>query len=125
MKDVNPQLIKETLSHLRRAKTSAFLKEEDISDFKTVMETCRIVDAAMLPIFYIWEHYFHRKLKELSIEKYLIKPYKRFSIDPWTNTWEIYLLLKIVAVFSISAFIKRKLFVIYDLLLLSKEPAQR
>ena len=80
---------------LRDAKTSAFLEHNYMTDFRKIVETCRIIDVAMLPMFYIWEHYCHRKLSEIEMEKHLMKPYERFSRNPLSNTWAFYLLSEI------------------------------
>ena len=110
----NPKMIKDTLSELRNAKTSVFLNKNGLTNFKNIVETCRIIDTAMLPMFYIWEHYFHRKLIEIKVEKHLEKPYERFSKNPITNTWEFYLFLKIGISCSIPKDVRNNLLYIYE-----------
>ena len=78
MNNGNSQLIKETILNLRNYKISVFLNKDDISDIKSIVEICRIIDISMLPLFFIWEHRCHRNIQGLFIEKHLRKSYKKF-----------------------------------------------
>ena len=120
MAHCNPQLVKESLLNLRSVKTSVFLNKNAKVDFKSVVETCRIIDVAMLPLFYIWEQCYHRELSEVCMEQHLRKPYERFLRDPFSNTFEDYLFLKIGVSDMMPTNIKRKVLTIYELLLTSK-----
>lgn len=95
MKEGHPQQIKEALSSLRNVKSSLFTNEKEKLDFRVIVETSRIIDVSILPLFYIWEHLYHRKLSEVGAEKHLMKPYEKFSQDPIAYTWESYLFLKL------------------------------
>jgi hypothetical protein len=119
MCNYNPQLIKATLLSLRNAKISAFLSQKNLKDFRTVVETCRIIDSAMLPLFYIWEHICQRNLSEIHIERHLKKAYLRFLEDPFTNTMKFYLLLKIGISCSIPTGVKNNIVSIYESLISS------
>ena len=114
MNKYNPQYIKDILFCLRKAKTNAFLNQGDCISFRNIVEICRIIDVTMLPMFYIWEHYFHRDLSEINMEEHLRKPYEKFSRNPLTNTWAFYLLLKTSVYDIIPTRIKKKLLVIYE-----------
>ena len=120
MAHCNPQLIKESLSNLRSVKTSVFLNKNVKADFKSVVETCRIIDVVMLPLFYIWAHCYHRELSEVCMEQHLKKPYERFLRDPFSNTFESYLFLRIDESDMMPPNIKRKVLTIYELLLTAK-----
>lgn len=114
MNKYNPQIIKETLLNLRTVKTQAFINQGDNTNFKDIVEICRIIDVAMLPMFYIWEHYCHRKLSEIAMEKHLMKPYERFSRTPRTNTWTFYLLLKTCNSSNLPTSVMKKILSIYE-----------
>lgn len=94
MEYINPLLIKNALSDLRNLKTNAFMQKDGLFDFMNVIEACRFYDVVMLPLLYIWEHNCQRELSAVTIEDNLIKPYRKFVMDPYANTMELYLLLK-------------------------------
>ena len=87
--------IRTIVSDLKEAKAQSFQKVNGLTDFKKVTETCRIIDTFILPLYYIWEHFCHRRLNELDFEEHLDKPYKKFTQNPLTNTWELYLFVSI------------------------------
>ena len=96
----NEDKIRTIVSDLKEVKTQSFKSVNGLTDFKKVTETCRIIDTFILPLYYIWEHYCHRQLKELDFEAHLDKPYKKFILNPLTNTWELYLFISIKKTFE-------------------------
>lgn len=119
MNTVNPQTIMETLSSLRRIKSSIFSKKDEKLDFKDVVEVCRFIDITMMPLFYIWDKCFHRDLLELGADIHLIKPYKRFLLDPLTYTWELYVFIKIGLPRQMPTMIRNKVLSAYEHILVS------
>ena len=117
MNNGNSQLIKETLLNLRSFKISVFVNKDNISDIKSIVETCRMIDVSMLPLFYIWEHRCHQNIQELNVEKHLRKPYKKFSLNPLTYTWVFYLFLKLDIPCQMSTQIRENLLSAYETLL--------
>lgn len=115
MNKYNSQIIKDTLLSLRTVKTKAFINQGDDTNFKDIVEICRIIDVAMLPMFYIWEHYCHKNLSEIEMEQHLKMPYERFSRTPRTNTWTFYLFLKTCNTSTIPTGVKKKILLIYEL----------
>ena len=91
--------IRTIVTDLKAAKAQSF-KSVNGLNFKKVAETCRIIDVFILPLYYIWEHFCHRRLKELDFEEHLDKPYKRFKQNPLTNTWELYLFISVINAFE-------------------------
>ena len=75
----------------------------------------------MLPLFYIWEHRYHQNIQELNVEKYLKKPYKKFSLNPLTYTWVFYLFLKLDIPCQMSTHIRKNILSAYESLLIQKE----
>lgn len=92
---------------MKELKESSFLGKAEAIDFKSVTETCRFVDALMLPLYYIWEHCCHRELSDLDFEEHLRKPYQKFSENPLVNTWELYVFISINEVFAVVPVKKR------------------
>ena len=121
MNNGNSQIIKETILNLRSLKISLFLNKNDISDIRSIVETCRMIDVSMLPLLYIWEHRCHQNIQDLDVEKHLKKSYKRFSQKPLTYTWEFYLFLKLDIPHQISSQIKEKILSAYESLLIQYE----
>lgn len=111
----NPQLIKETLLRLRNIKYSLFLKNARLN-FIDVVEDCRLIDALMLPLIYIWKHCCHKSISELGVEKHLMKPYERFLHDPLMFTWELYLFLKLDKPSGMSKHLRERVLFAYELL---------
>ena len=71
----------------------------------------------MLPLFYIWEHRCHQNIQEIDVEKYLRKPYKKFSQNPLTYTWVFYLFLKLDIPRQMSTQIRENILSAYETLL--------
>lgn len=78
---------------LKEIKASSFSSKDGLVDFQKVTETCRIVDALMLPLYYIWENYCHQQLEDICFEEHLRKPYEKFIQNPITYTWELYIFI--------------------------------
>ena len=87
----NSNRIQKTIVSMKEIKKSSFYTNNDSLDFKKVLETCRIVDTFLLPLYYIWEHCCHRQLKEIEFEEHLMKPYIIFNQAPITYTLEMFL----------------------------------
>ena len=121
MNNYDPELIKEIISSLRSSKTSVFYNKNDGVDFKSVVETCRIIDAAMLPLFFIWEYCCHRQLSEICMEEHLRIPYEKFLRDPIANTFEFYFFLRIGVSCSMPVSKKNKVLSIYERILMLKK----
>ena len=83
--------IHDVVTNLKKIKASSFSRNDGPIDFQIVTETCRIIDALMLPLYYIWEHGCHQQLEDISFEDHLKKPYQRFIQNPITYTWELYI----------------------------------
>ena len=111
----NPQLIKGTLLRLRNVKSSLFLKNAKLN-FNDVVDDCRLIDALMLPLIYIWKHCCHKSISELGVEKHLMKPYERFLHDPLMFTWELYLFLKLDKPSGMSKHLRERVLSAYELL---------
>jgi len=117
MNDVNPQMIKDTLSSLRNIKSSLFLTKNAKPNFKSVMVVCRFVDMLMLPLLYIWEYRYHKSISELGVEKHLMEPYERFLQDPLAYTWKSYLFVQLGVPGHISKQIRGMVLSSYELLI--------
>ena len=78
---------------LKEIKTSSFSCKKGPVDFHNVTETCRIIDTLMLPLYYIWENCCHQQLEDISFEEHLRNPYQKFSQNPITYTWELYIFI--------------------------------
>ena len=89
--DINK--IRDMVTVMRGIKASSFYNRDRQIDFQNVKETCRIIDILLLPLFYIWEHYCHRPLKDICFEEHLRKPYRKFIRNPITYTWELYIFI--------------------------------
>jgi hypothetical protein len=120
MNDVNPQVIKDTLSSLRNVKSSLFLTKKVKPNFKNIIEVCRFIDVLMLPLFYIWEKCCQKNILELGVEKHLTKPYERFLHDPLSYTWKFYLFLKLGIPSQLSTKTRKKVLSAYELLINDK-----
>lgn len=94
------QKILALVSDLKEVKDRSFMNESGLADFKQAIETCRIIDIIILPIFYLWDQYYHRQLNELGFEEHLWIPYQKFLKDPLTKTWELYLFISIKTPFD-------------------------
>lgn len=119
MNIINPQTIKETMSSLRSVKSSMFSNKDEKLDFQDVVEVCRFIDISMMPLFYIWDNYYHRDISELGADIHLIKPYNRFLQDPLIYTWELYLFIKIGLPHQMPAMVRKKVLSLYEVLLMS------
>ncbi len=91
MHNYEPEKILEAVASLKEIKASSFSIHDGPIDFQNVMETCRIIDTLMLPLYYIWENCCHKQLEDISFEEHLRKPYQRFVLNPITYTWELYI----------------------------------
>ena len=107
MQRYGTERIRDVVQAMKAMKASSFINEKGDVDFKNVTETCRMVDAYILPIYYIWEHRLHGNLSDLSFEEHLQKPYQKFSENPLSNTCELYLLLKLNE--GLAGYLKEKL----------------
>ena len=95
----NSNRIQKTIVSMKEIKKSSFYTKNDSLDFKKVLETCRIVDTFLLPLYYIWEHCCHRQLKEIEFEEHLMKPYIIFNQAPITYTLEMFLYITLCTQF--------------------------
>ena len=95
----NSNRIQKTIVRMKEIKKSSFYTKNDFLDFKKVLETCRIVDTFLLPLYYIWEHCCHRQLKEIEFEEHLMKPYILFNQAPITYTLEMFLYITLCTQF--------------------------
>ena len=95
----NSNRIQKTIVSMKEIKKSSFYTNNDSLDFKKVLETCRIVDTFLLPLYYIWEHCCHRQLKEIEFEEHLMKPYIIFNQAPITYTLEMFLYITLCTQF--------------------------
>ena len=118
MNDVNPQMIKDTLSSLRNVKSSLFLTKKASPNFKNIVEVCRFIDVLMLPLFYIWEYCCQKSILELGVEKHLMKPYERFLHNPLTYTWKFYLFLKLGIPSQMSTKTREQVLSVYETIIL-------
>lgn len=99
----NSNEIQKTITCLKNVKASSFNRKNDSLAIKRAMETCRIVDTFMLPLYFIWEYCCHRQLNEIKFEEYLKKPYQRFIKTPITYTWEMFIYINLCT----TPFVKR------------------
>ena len=111
----NSKEIQKIIICLKNVKVSSFNKRNDSLDIKRVMETCRIVDTFMLPLYYIWEHCCHRQLNELKFEDYLRKPYQRFIQTPISYTWEMFIYINLCTTPFVKRLGKKNLIEITDI----------
>lgn len=95
----NSNRIQKTIVGMKEIKKSSFYTKNDSLDFKKALETCRIVDTFLLPLYYIWEYCCHRQLKEIEFEEHLMKPYKIFNQAPITYTLEMFLYITLCTQF--------------------------
>ena len=108
--------IEETLSDLKIIKSSLFFNLH--LNMKSTIETCRLIDVIMFPLYYIWEYKYHKNVSELNMEKHLMKSYKRFLQAPIINTWQFYSFIKLGIPYQIHKKTREKVLSIYESLLM-------
>lgn len=88
------------VSDLKEIKAHSFINGSNLFNFKQAVETCRIIDTFILPLYFIWELRCNRSLQDIGFEEHLEKPYQKFLMNPLTNTWELYLFISIKTPFE-------------------------
>lgn len=81
------------VGRLNAVKESAFDCNGEEIDFGKVTETCRIIDTLSLPLFYLWEHHYGKKLRDIGFHEHLSCAFGKFMKSPIENTLQIYLLI--------------------------------
>lgn len=101
MQIYNKQIIRGVVAKMNEIKKSSFQKwnEKGLIDFKKVIETYRIIETLILPLYYIWEHCCHMQIDELELDQHLKLAYQKYLKKPLTNTWELYILISLKAPF--------------------------
>lgn len=85
--------VKGLIIRLKQIKVEAFCMLKDVNNFKTVFETCRLIDMLTLPLYFFCEKYYKVKLSSIRFEPHMQVPYKRFLLNPDNITKELAIII--------------------------------